>query len=391
VGRGRPGRSPEAAAGRTKRACGKGVGTPARQRHIFRNARRWRGRAGAGDRPDGHRAVQAAPRPRARGADLPPDLPSGPLPAGERLLVFSPASRLAGANVLGMIGVGVALVVIALLTATPAEGEPPPSAILPAVLSLLWPVVGAAAFGVPLWRLRRRRQGPRFAVCTVAVYLGGPSAAGPPRRYPVGADMPVGIRLSVFGGTVRFPAPAPGEGAPRPASAASAGATAAILLRPLSGVPALYRALRQVQAGPDGDLPDPGPQDGDDGWKGWLSPGERLLWQGAPARWRGEPPRQGRRWAQALILLPMAAAAFPSPVEVGGEGVFLERLGWLGVQAVAVSGVVAGLGWALTPWYLSAVADTQVRYAVSDRAAYVARRHLWRDLVCVPRRPGQME
>jgi hypothetical protein len=119
-----------------------------------------------------------------------------------------------------------------------------------------------------------------------------------------------------------------------------------------------------------------------DSWEAYLQPGERLLWQGAPL--------PGIRNRGRLVFLSLFGVPFLL-AGLGGVGVGLRHLLWLGEVALglfvlAVAAVVGLVGYALVvhQWVEAARAHLTTRYALSTRAAYVARKARKRSLESYP-------
>ncbi len=113
--------------------------------------------------------------------------------------------------------------------------------------------------------------------------------------------------------------------------------------------------------------PMPSPED----WADYFEPGETLLWQGAP--------RRGLRITPLMIFLSLLGL----PSTVAGGMAFLTGLEHLGTPDSATGYglfmllfglpfVAAGLALTFGPWYAALKAHEKVRYALSDRRAYVA-------------------
>ena len=111
-----------------------------------------------------------------------------------------------------------------------------------------------------------------------------------------------------------------------------------------------------------------------DRWDDYFEPGERLLWQGAP-----EP---GLKMAPLMVFLSL----FGVPFLGAGVAVFASGL-HQAAQLDSASGVGFGLfltvfglpfiamgaGLVFGPWYAALTAHRKVRYALSDRRAYIAK------------------
>lgn len=110
-----------------------------------------------------------------------------------------------------------------------------------------------------------------------------------------------------------------------------------------------------------------------DRWEDWFEPGETLLWEGAPmGRLRPTPGT-------------IAAAVFGLPFLLAGLGVSVGGLfyglggdlGWgtaggLFVFLFGLPFIGVGAGLVFFPAYAQARAHRNVRYALSDRRAYIA-------------------
>jgi hypothetical protein len=123
----------------------------------------------------------------------------------------------------------------------------------------------------------------------------------------------------------------------------------------------------------------------DDGWQQYFRPGERLLWQGVPVA--GFHQR-----AKSLVLM-----VFGLPFLVIGIAVLIFGANSLSIaETTSAAGLAvfflafglpfAGLGAFLVfgPWIEARTAERHVRYALSDRAAYVARSAFGRKLSVYP-------
>jgi len=91
-----------------------------------------------------------------------------------------------------------------------------------------------------------------------------------------------------------------------------------------------------------------------EGWEGVMVPGERILWQGRPIR------RINR-----ARLVPAALASFA----LAGLGIWVS--GFTGLALI-----LAGLGLAAGSAWAERMRITGTAFTLSDRAAYIARRHL---------------
>jgi hypothetical protein len=112
-----------------------------------------------------------------------------------------------------------------------------------------------------------------------------------------------------------------------------------------------------------------------DRWEDWFEPGERLVWEGAPeGRLRPSPGMIGA----AIFGMPF----FLAGLGVSAGGLFYglgADLGWgtaggLFTFLFGLPFVGVGAGLVFVPFYLQARAHRHVRYALSDRRAYIASR-----------------
>ena len=115
-----------------------------------------------------------------------------------------------------------------------------------------------------------------------------------------------------------------------------------------------------------------------DRWEDYFVSGETLLWEGRPERASGFSPGM---LGLAIFGLPFLA------VGVGLSGAaFLAFLGWSSSWIEAAGSLFlfffglpfagAGIGMVFGPWYAARYAHRFIRYALSDRRAYIAS-HWW--------------
>lgn len=112
----------------------------------------------------------------------------------------------------------------------------------------------------------------------------------------------------------------------------------------------------------------------DERWEDYFEPGETLLWQGAPA--------PGLRVTPLMVILTLLGLPF-LVVGVMATLTGLDQLAQRGAAAATGYGafmalfglpfIAAGLALAAGPWYAALKAHEKIRYALSDRRAYVAR------------------
>jgi hypothetical protein len=122
-------------------------------------------------------------------------------------------------------------------------------------------------------------------------------------------------------------------------------------------------------------------------WEECFEPGERLLWEGAPAPGINAHP------------LAIFGTAFGVPFAYGGVTMLdIARIEMFGpdgsllfglfVLPVGLAMTVVGLGIMAAPWVAGPLYHRRVRYALSDRRAYIARDFwLYRDLKSYPITP----
>ena len=120
-------------------------------------------------------------------------------------------------------------------------------------------------------------------------------------------------------------------------------------------------------------------------WQDFLSPGERLLWQGAP-----EPGIYdiGKRLLLSAFGTPFLGGgvmclAFSLLSLGSGEGMASIGLG-LFLAVFALPFLAVGLYLVALQWIEAMQTHKRIRYALSDRAGYVARRYWRRTLEVFP-------
>jgi len=120
------------------------------------------------------------------------------------------------------------------------------------------------------------------------------------------------------------------------------------------------------------------------GWDSVLSPDERLLWQGRPAKgfWqRAAPgPREMALTAVGTVIVALALA-------LGQQGWAGYRAGDAGAGIVlggAGIGVALGLGWIVLPVLAQALRRRGTRYALTNRRALIETDFMGRGLAAWP-------
>ncbi|MFZ1727412.1 MAG: hypothetical protein WBO29_15755 [Albidovulum sp.] len=123
-------------------------------------------------------------------------------------------------------------------------------------------------------------------------------------------------------------------------------------------------------------------------WQRYLLPGETLLWEGAPVRGVLHRPMI---FVTALFGLPFLVVGLGLIVH-GASELFAARRVWdvvlrLGLAAFGVPFAAIGAGLVFGLWYMSATAHRKVRYALTNRCAYVAKAYWNRSIETYPIRP----
>ena len=123
-----------------------------------------------------------------------------------------------------------------------------------------------------------------------------------------------------------------------------------------------------------------------DRWEDYFEPGETLLWEGRPMPRRGITPGIiglavfGAPFFLAGLAMSGGSLLWMFGIQVGqlklGEGVFMFFFGlpFLGI----------GAGMVLGPWYAMRHAHRKVRYALSNRRAYIASQWWTRKIETYP-------
>jgi hypothetical protein len=120
-------------------------------------------------------------------------------------------------------------------------------------------------------------------------------------------------------------------------------------------------------------------------WEDYFQPGERLLWQGAPAPGFHD-------WPQLVFM-----SIFGTPFLAAGSALSFGGL-WFATQSespaqlgMTLLATVFGLPFlgiglylVIGQWLMAQAAPRRIRYALSTRAAYVAKRFWARDLAIYP-------
>lgn len=119
------------------------------------------------------------------------------------------------------------------------------------------------------------------------------------------------------------------------------------------------------------------------GWETYFEPGESLLWEGAPSPKVRVSPKM---IFFAIFGLPFAGAGLF--IMLDGFGMLLDGFPdlFIGIFMIVFSlpFTAVGLGLSVGPSYKARMAHRKVRYAVSDRAAYIATRWWGRKMQSYP-------
>ena len=122
-----------------------------------------------------------------------------------------------------------------------------------------------------------------------------------------------------------------------------------------------------------------------DRWEDWFAPGETLIWEGAPVPGRVH-------WFRNVLLtcfgIPFLFGGFMS---AGAGLAFLPEgrnaMNWFGAVflfAFSVPFVTVGAAMVAGPWLMDWLTPRRTRYALSDRAGYVATRFWRRKMDVIP-------
>ncbi len=123
----------------------------------------------------------------------------------------------------------------------------------------------------------------------------------------------------------------------------------------------------------------------EDRWENWFQPGEKLRWEGAPVKGRV-------RWLQNLGFsafgafffaggcLPLATAFGYIEAEDGPVGLGLAVL----LFFFAIPFLAVGGGFFLSGWVSDYLKPRRTRYALSDRAGYIATNYWYRKMEVIP-------
>ena len=124
-------------------------------------------------------------------------------------------------------------------------------------------------------------------------------------------------------------------------------------------------------------------------WEDWFEPGETLLWEGAPAKGIHHPVRNTFMTAFGIPFLFGGLATFGAGVAMGVSFASVwSILGAIGLIAFSVPFLGVGSGMIAGPWLHDMLKHDRVRYALSDRAGYIASRWWKRQMNVLPLTPA---
>ncbi len=123
----------------------------------------------------------------------------------------------------------------------------------------------------------------------------------------------------------------------------------------------------------------------EDDWEDWFQQDERLLWQGAPAPGQWHWIRNSFMTAFGIPFL--AAGLFVTGMGLGHifgfDGLLDIGLG-LFLSAFGVPFIAVGAGLVFGTWLSDYMTPTHTRYALTDRAGYVATRFWNKNMDVIP-------
>ena len=124
-------------------------------------------------------------------------------------------------------------------------------------------------------------------------------------------------------------------------------------------------------------------------WEDWFEPDENLLWEGAPARGFHAPLRNAVMTIIALPFLLGGFAAFGSGLSMIFSWTGIGSLiAGLGLTAFSCVFLLVGGGMFAGPWVHDSQKHERIRYALSDRAGYIATRWWKRRMNVIPLTPN---
>ncbi len=125
-------------------------------------------------------------------------------------------------------------------------------------------------------------------------------------------------------------------------------------------------------------------------WEDWFEQGERLIWEGAPeGRWTLNPwllflAAFGVPFLAAGLFVSGGALLFGDPFDFGFAGI----LGRFVAFCFGLPFLASGIGMVFGPLYMQSQAPRHVRYALSDRRAYIATSWWTRQIEILTIPPG---
>lgn len=125
-------------------------------------------------------------------------------------------------------------------------------------------------------------------------------------------------------------------------------------------------------------------------WQDWIGKGERIVWQGAPVR-------RGPWRAPNLFLFLFGAPFLLAGITIFWNGIAALRLSFwpalagIGLMAFALPFLTAGAAMMFGPALHGHLAPLRVRYALTDRAAYIGERWVRRSLTRVELHAGEID
>ena len=127
----------------------------------------------------------------------------------------------------------------------------------------------------------------------------------------------------------------------------------------------------------------------DDRWEDWFQPGERLLWEGAPAKGR-------IHWGRNIFVTCFGIPFLLGGLAVAGTGIGVipwnESAAGVGMTifalAFSVPFITVGAGMVFGTWVADYLQPRRTRYALTDRAGYVATNFWKRGMDVIPVKSG---
>ena len=124
-------------------------------------------------------------------------------------------------------------------------------------------------------------------------------------------------------------------------------------------------------------------------WEDWFEDGEHLLWEGGPAQGIHHPFRNAFMTAFGIPFLFGGLGVAGAGIAMGLSFASVwSIIGAIGLLAFSTPFLGVGAGMVAGPWYHDLMKHNRVRYALSNRAGYVASRWWKRDMNVLPLTPG---